>query len=90
MSLANTYDYATLMHMGLPSVTPAESKTIGRSYNADTFKVGSTMEHVGMKRIVKYNVQGVMFSAHSGWFVFLGFGSRSGWSILPLHVTLKP
>ena len=63
MCLVSTYDYATLMHMGLPSVTPAESKIIGRSYKADTFKVGSTMEHVGMKRIVRYNVQGVMCSS---------------------------
>ena len=63
MCLVSTYDYATLMHMGLPSVTLAESKIIGRSYNADTFKVGSTMEHVGMKRTVRYNVQGVMYSS---------------------------
>jgi len=63
MCLVSTYDYATLMHLGLPSVTRAENKTIGRSYNADTFKVGSIMEHVGMKRIVKYNVQGVMYSS---------------------------
>ena len=49
MSLANTYDYATLMHMGLPSVTPAENKTIGKSYNADTSKAGSTTVQGGMR-----------------------------------------
>lgn len=62
MCLVSTYDYATLMHMGLPSVTLAESKTIGKSYNADTFKVGNITEQDGMKRIVRYNVQGVMYS----------------------------
>jgi hypothetical protein len=41
MSLVNIYDYGTLMHMGLPSVTPAEKKTIGKNCNAVTFKVGS-------------------------------------------------
>lgn len=35
MPLANTYDYATLMHMGLPSVIHVEKKIIGKNYSVD-------------------------------------------------------
>ena len=38
MPLVNSYDYDTLMHMGLPSVLPVEKKIIGKNCNADTFQ----------------------------------------------------
>lgn len=48
-SLANTYDYGTLMHMGIPSVLPVEKKTIGKNCNVDIFSQENIMQQDGTK-----------------------------------------
>lgn len=49
MPLVNSYDYDTLMHMGLPSVLPVEKKIIGKNCNADISNQENITQQDGTK-----------------------------------------